>query len=183
MHIASNFLEEAIANKNVVRIRSIFTVIAHEDPSFKTGKFFKMLEYVESKNIPGIFVPYDGKPFKPKNEWDEEYWSLIVSSLMDNFSKERISHLKQISEFLFVDKENNKANHNENNCTAHTDTESIRRQKHYREEQGTKKAIPITVTAGLAITCVAAIVVGAKWIAATAGTAAVAMGIYTAIKD
>lgn len=102
----SKTLSEAIENKNIHRIYSAFSVIAHEDPNFSTGKFDSILNYVKSKNIPGFFQKYDGEKFKPESEWSEKYWALVVSDLMDNFCEERISHLKDVGKNVYPLKNN-----------------------------------------------------------------------------
>lgn len=180
MFKANDYFEEAILNSNLVRIRSAFTVIAHEDPSFSTGKFQQALEYVKSKNIEGLFVEFDRRTFQPEEEWNEDYWALIVSSLVDNFCMERINHLKDISHVLYPPKAI-PASKTSSNSNTYRNTNSSYSREDYGNQS--KKAIPIAITAGLAVTCVAAIAVGAKWVAATAGTAAIAAGIYTILKD
>lgn len=180
MYKVNEYLEEAIANGNVVRIRSAFTVIAHEDPSFSTGKFNEALEYVKSKNIDGLFVPYDERPFQPKEEWNEDYWALIVSSLVDNFCMERINHLRDVSRILYP----SKVNPSPTISTSDSKYKNINSTSS-RNVSGnhSKKTLPIAITAGLAVSCIAAIAVGAKWVAAATGTAAIAAGVYTVIKD
>lgn len=97
----SKTLQEAIENNDVLAIHSSFYSILHEDPNFSTGKFEKTLAYIKVKNIPGVFQEYDGEVFKESDEWNEEYWALEASVLMDNFCMERINLLKQIGRKLY----------------------------------------------------------------------------------
>lgn len=94
-------LEDALEKKSLVGIYSVFYTVAHGDPNFSTGKFRQLLEYVKSKKIEGLFQEYDGEEFEPVEKWDENYWALIASSLVDNFCIERIDHLEQIGKKVY----------------------------------------------------------------------------------
>ena len=94
-------LEEAIKKNNLVGIYSVFYTIAHGDPNFSTNKFQEALQYVKSKNIEGFLDEFDGEEFEPEQNWDEDYWALVASSLMDNFCEERIGHLKEVGRKVY----------------------------------------------------------------------------------
>ena len=94
-------LEEAIKNNNLVGIYSVFYTIAHGDPNFTTGKFYDVLAYVQSKNVAGFMQEFDGDEFEPEENWDEDYWALIASSLMDNFCEIRIKHLEEVGKKVY----------------------------------------------------------------------------------
>ncbi len=94
-------LEDAIEKKSLVGIYSVFYTIAHGDPNFSTGKFRQLMDYVKSKEIDGFLQEYDGEKFEPEEKWDEDYWALIASSLVDNFCEERINHLEAIGKIVY----------------------------------------------------------------------------------
>lgn len=94
-------LEEAIRNNNLTGIYSVFYTIAHGDPNFSTGKFYDLLAYVQSKNIQGFMQEFDGDEFETEENWDEDYWALIASSLMDNFCEIRIKHLEEVGKKVY----------------------------------------------------------------------------------
>lgn len=94
-------LEEAIKNNSLVGIYSVFYTIAHGDPNFTTGKFYDVLAYVQSKNIAGFMKEFDGDEFETEENWDEDYWALIASSLMDNFCEIRIKHLEEVGKKVY----------------------------------------------------------------------------------
>lgn len=94
-------LEDAIYKKSLVGIYSVFYTIVHGDPNFSTGKFAETLRYVKSKNIDGLMQEFDGDEFEPEDKWDEEYWALIASSLIDNFCDTRIQHLEKVGKKVF----------------------------------------------------------------------------------
>ena len=94
-------LEEAIEKKSLVGIYSVFYTIAHGDPNFSTNKFKETLAYVKTKNIQGLMQEYDGEEFEMEDKWNEGYWALIASSLMDNFCEERIAHLEAVGKKVY----------------------------------------------------------------------------------
>lgn len=98
-------LEEAIAKKSLVGIYSVFYTIAHGDPNFSSGKFREALRYVKAQNIEGFIQEFDGEEFEPEDSWDEDYWALVASSLVDNFCEERIDHLEKIGRRVYPYKE------------------------------------------------------------------------------
>lgn len=97
----SRTLEDAIEKGNLSAVYSTFYTIAHEDPNFSTGKFDETLNYVKGKHIPGLMQPYDGKPRKGAESWNEEYWAEVASDLVDNFCEERIAHLRQVGRKVY----------------------------------------------------------------------------------
>lgn len=94
-------LEDAISKKSLVGIYSVFYTIAHGDPNFSTNKFKDVLAYVKMKNITGLMQEFDGEEFEPEEKWDEDYWALIASSLIDNFCEERIGHLEAVGKKVY----------------------------------------------------------------------------------
>ena len=94
-------LEDALEKKSLVGIYSVFYTIAHGDPNFSTGKFRQILEYVKERGVDNFLQVYDGEEFEPEEKWDEEYWALVASSLIDNFCMERIDHLEMVGKKVY----------------------------------------------------------------------------------
>lgn len=97
-------LEEAVNKGDLTGIYSTLYTVLHEDPAFSTGKFEQLLGYVRSRNVPGLMQPFDGERFESEDKWNEEYWALQASELVDNFCEERIEHLKKVGRKLYVEK-------------------------------------------------------------------------------
>lgn len=95
-------MKNAINSGDLGSIYSGFYVIAHEDPSFSSGKFLETLEYVKGLKIEGFIKVHDGERFKEKSEWTKDYWATLASELVDNFSQERINLLLQVGEFVYA---------------------------------------------------------------------------------
>jgi hypothetical protein len=94
-------LKSAIEERNISRIRSVFYTIAHEDPSFASGKYEETLKYVKGLNIEGFIEAHNGSEFAPQDAWDKEYWAEVASELQDNFSQERIDHLIEVGKYVY----------------------------------------------------------------------------------
>ena len=91
----------AVEERNVLHIKSALTSITLKDRNFSTGEFDEGLRYVESKNIAGLYDDFDGEELKPESEWNQDYWTYINVSLVDNFCKERIDLLKKIGRKIY----------------------------------------------------------------------------------
>ena len=94
-------LMSAVEERNVLHIKSALTSITLKDRNFSTGEFDEGLRYVESKNIAGLYDDFDGEELKPESEWNQDYWTYINVSLVDNFCKERIDLLKKIGRKIY----------------------------------------------------------------------------------
>lgn len=66
------------------------------------NQFKLMLEYA-LKFFPNIIDAHDGTDFEPKENWDKDYASLLKYDLVDNFSEERIAHIKEVQQYVYAD--------------------------------------------------------------------------------
>ena len=109
----SKTMESAVENKDLVGIYNSFYTILMSDPGFSTGRFEEAFNYVNKKNIDGFIKKHDGKEAAPRDEWNVQYWDEVASELVDNFSIERIKHLKEVSKVIYPTVRKN-INHTEN---------------------------------------------------------------------
>ncbi|WP_274307958.1 hypothetical protein [Solibacillus daqui] len=65
------------------------------------NQFKSMLEYT-LKFIPNIIESHDGSKFESKENWDKDYASLLKYDLVDNFSAERIQHIKEVQQYVYA---------------------------------------------------------------------------------
>ena len=69
------------------------------DPTFRV---FEAMDRMASSSVPGLYVPYDKGPLKmDADEWTEDYMDKLLVRLVDNFSKERVAHLKKVIRYLY----------------------------------------------------------------------------------
>lgn len=94
-------MEKAIEEQDLDKIYSSFYTIALSDPEFSTGKFEEILRYIKNKNLPGFLKQYDGALLRSEEEWNEDYWNILLSELMDNFCEERIAQLKEVGKKIY----------------------------------------------------------------------------------
>lgn len=75
------------------------------DPQFKTNDFEQAIQYVLKSGISEseLFAEFDENIEYEADEskWSEEYYSYARVYLKDNFSKERIDHVKAIAKKLY----------------------------------------------------------------------------------
>lgn len=88
---------DAVSAKNVLRVRIMMGNSLLYDMTFRTFKE----EASAAKNLDGLYDKYDGKAFKPESEWDKSYLDRQMVELIDNFSHERIEHIKKIIAELY----------------------------------------------------------------------------------
>ena len=102
----SRTMEAAVAEKDLGKIYSSFYTILLSDPGFSSGKFDQAFSEIKRYNIEGFLQPYNGRPFKTKEEWNSQYWDSVASELMDNFCMERINHLKAVGAVVYPSQNN-----------------------------------------------------------------------------
>lgn len=95
------YVKDAIGNRNYIRIHNEFCSVIHQDPSFRTRDLEEAIQYIKGQNVPDVIRAHDQRPFADRGEWNKEYWALVLSELMDNFSSERVEHIKQVGRHLF----------------------------------------------------------------------------------
>ncbi|MCT8137598.1 hypothetical protein H1D32_07460 [Anaerobacillus sp. CMMVII] len=96
----SNKFKEAVMARDITRVRLMMKNSLTMDVTFR--QFQEMLDYAAS--IPGLIEPHDGTKFEGKTSWNEDYASDIKVDLIDNFSSERIAHVKEVQRFVYADK-------------------------------------------------------------------------------
>ena len=90
----SQEFKAAIRSKNYLRARIMLKNSLLIDPTFV--QFCEMLKYAK-KELPDIVVPYDKAPLEnDTSKWNQDLMNLELVQLVDNFSNERIDHLKNI---------------------------------------------------------------------------------------
>ncbi|QWH39343.1 hypothetical protein EXW53_21680 [Bacillus mycoides] len=94
----------AVRSKDVERVKIMLKNSLMQDLTF--NQFKKMLDYT-LKFLPNIIEEHDGEIFKSKSDWTKQYASAIKSDLVDNFSAERIEHIKEVQRFSYADSNSN----------------------------------------------------------------------------
>ena len=84
---------EAVNSGNVRRVRIMMKDSFLVDPSFTE---FKEMEKVAA-SMQGLYDSHDGRCFEENDDnWDDNYMDKQMVKLINNFSHERISHVKDV---------------------------------------------------------------------------------------
>lgn len=186
---------EAVSEGDVLGIRIMMKDSLLVDPTFR--EFSEMEK--ETASIKGLYDEHDGSAFNTNKEtWNDEYMNILMVDVVENFSHERIKHLKDVVRYLRPVKENTKitqslgntkynSNKNENNLK---NKQKISYQEQKRRDQrngsyrGAKIGIGVVVGAtigGVVASAAEVTVFGGMVIGA--GTVGVAVTIATSKRD
>lgn len=92
-HIITDSFKKAVSSKDVLGLRIMMADSLLIDPSF--SNFEEM--YRLAKNVPGLFDPHDGQEFvNNKSLWNDDYMNKLLVQIVNNFSHERLDHLKEV---------------------------------------------------------------------------------------
>lgn len=101
MSLTNEYIEAVSSNKKT-RVRIMLKDIMLVDPTMKS--FEEMLSYAE-KNMESLYDVHDGEVLnESESAWTEDYMNQQMVSVVTNFSKERISLLKNIVRYLYGSK-------------------------------------------------------------------------------
>lgn len=162
----TNTFYEVVNSNNIRRVRIMMIDSLLVDPTFK--EFEEMEEAVVS--MKGLYDHHDCKEFElNKENWDDNYMAKQMVQVIDNFSHERIEHLKDVVRYLYpVPKtvQNTRTSEKNKNTKTNRKTCSYEEQKYRDQQQG--RYIGTKVATGAVIGAVAGGVV-----ASTAGATVV----------
>ena len=103
----SNEFKENVNSRNVFTIRSALIDYLIMDTSFK--KFDEAIEYTKQQHIE-ILEPFSESEIdsieQNSDKWSNDYLNRQKCGLIDNFSQERIEHLKKVILKVFINEPN-----------------------------------------------------------------------------
>lgn len=89
--------QQAVQNGDVLSVRIMMKDSLLRDPSFAE---FREMES-KAQNMSGLYDSHDGTAFRmDKSAWNDDYMCEVRVDLIDNFSHERIAHLKEVIQYL-----------------------------------------------------------------------------------
>ena len=91
--------KQAIAQKDLERVKIMLSSSLILDLTFKS--FQEMLAYALNQ-IPELIEQHDGTEFPNMSVWTKTYASEVREELIDNFSAERIEHIKKVHEHVYA---------------------------------------------------------------------------------
>lgn len=152
---------EAVSSNNILDIRIMMKNSLLVDLTFSE---FEEMEK-EAKSVKGLYDEHDGVNFRlDKSLWDDDYMNELMVDVIDNFSPERIKHLKEVVRYLRPVEEDKLSKSKQSK----SDTETLSYQEQKRKDQLEGNYRGAKIAAGA--------VVGA----AVGGTVAYAAGVTVA---
>lgn len=103
--IDENKFEQAIKNKDYLKLKEFASYTMLADPTFERGETEKVLEILRDKT-PEIFESYDQLDFEERLEpsaWDKRYFSKLTYWFEENFSLERVEYIKEVGRAVHQD--------------------------------------------------------------------------------
>ncbi|MBE2920362.1 hypothetical protein HPJ93_00555 [Anoxybacillus flavithermus] len=98
---SKTFLEQAIQEKNIRKIRNAIGSYIMADPLDRNGEIANAVRKVEAAGI-NIWQEHDGRDFEYDcTKWDKEYFTLLQSQLTLNFSKKRFEHMLEVGRKVY----------------------------------------------------------------------------------
>lgn len=106
--ILREFIHDLCDKEDYVGLRNCMVSIIRDDPTFVSGDYDDAYKCVKENGIDDIFQPYKKVPGelgdKDKSQWDEKYYLERSHALIENFSRERFEHVKEVGEYVYRDK-------------------------------------------------------------------------------
>jgi hypothetical protein len=96
MPVSAEF-KNAISSGDVLGVRIMIKNSLINDKTF--AEYESKLQY--AGKMPGLFDVHDGKPFKNRSEWTKDYMNEQLSHVVDNFSRDRLNHLKDVVRHVY----------------------------------------------------------------------------------
>jgi hypothetical protein len=99
----ASFLDEAVKEKNLLDIRIAIGSYISKNPSNIT-EIMAAKEYAEQR-VANLMEDHNGENIELSREkWNEDYFAILQTKLMDNFSDKRFEHLLKVGEYLYSKK-------------------------------------------------------------------------------
>lgn len=93
---------QAIIEKDFLRLKiSAMSAISY-DPTFERGEADEVLKILKSE-VPEIFEAYkkeDYEEYQDRENWDKRYFSKLIYWFQENFSEERIPHIREVGKIV-----------------------------------------------------------------------------------
>lgn len=99
--MVSQEFRSAVSSKNLLLTRIMLKDSLVGDPTFL--QFDEMLEYAQ-KMMPDLFCPFEGDALEnDTSKWTKQQMNLELVELVNNFSSERVAHLKKVVKTVMAD--------------------------------------------------------------------------------
>ena len=160
------FICDLCDKKDYVSLRECIVSLIRDDPTFVSGDYDEACKCLEDKGLDDVFQPYEKVPGEPgdkdKSQWDEKYFLDRTFALKENFSRERLAHVKEVGEYVYRDKPTPGKEEAAKKAQAAQDKPGISKNKTAPKKPGSptnlKKYIPLLIALLLVIVVVVILV-------------------------
>lgn len=114
MNIDRDF-QKAVNENNILLVRIMLKNIIMVDPTLDLYNIWS--RYAEEKLNVSLYEQHDGKAFADEAFWNKKYFNQEMVNLINNFSRERVAHIKDLCKKIYAEAiaEKNKTNEEKNN--------------------------------------------------------------------
>ena len=107
-NVLNEFFKELGRKKDYDGLKACIVSLIRKDPTFESGKYDEVEDYLKKNDLQDIFQAYAAVPGEPKakekSKWDEDYFADCAFALRENFSRERLAHVKEVGKYVYRDK-------------------------------------------------------------------------------
>jgi hypothetical protein len=153
MKVTDKF-KELVNNQDKLGIKIALKDAMLVDPTL--DYFEELLSYVSDQGIE-IFEEHDGEEFRPIDQWNEDYMHDELINLIDNFSRERVSKLRQAVPKVLKTEKGSEDNHS---LQAQPQPQSQQERKISHKELGIGLTVGGVVIAGFGLATTHLVVAG-----------------------
>lgn len=99
----ASFLEKAIEEKNIRKIRSALGTYIMTEPTDRKGEISNAVNKIEQLGI-NIWEDHDERDLETDQaKWDKNYFTELQAQLETNFSKQRFNRTLQVGRYVYKD--------------------------------------------------------------------------------
>jgi len=101
--IPSEYLKEAVENRDLLNIKTALTTYITKDPADTRGNTLKALEYAKTHAVDLLEKELDnGAPLEKNSEkWDKAYLARLIREVDNNFSEKRFLHAYEVGLHIY----------------------------------------------------------------------------------
>lgn len=156
--VISEELRQGVLEKDILTVRIMLKNSMVSDPTFR--EFNQMLAFAE-EGLGELYDAHEGDELEAdSSNWTKEYMDKQMVKLINNFSRERVNHVKKVCSYVYRDRVKNLEG---------------KRQQEPSKATCSKKEVGIGLAVGGVITTVAGLAIS-KSIIVAAGVAATIVG-------
>jgi hypothetical protein len=149
-------LDKYLISKDISGIRRVLSTFITRDQGFQRGFFDQKVDYCKSRGISEneLFEEFSGEDLNnDQDAWTVEYFALQKTRIHENFSRERIEHLRKVGQKIFPSAEPSVSSNKEETKRKYRNEKTYRPQQSSGRQDGdfSKWLIPIGIGAAALI--------------------------------